>query len=232
MGVIKVKTYKNIENLVASFEGCYLKAYKCPAGVWTIGYGHTQGVKQGQKITQAQATKYLKEDLNKVKKNLYKREYCINCGNPNFRNAMISFAFNCGEGCFDQLRQFGDWYLMLKNLHQFCHAKVNGKMTTLNGLVRRRREELAFALKYHSNNTTFDYFRSTTLVAQGMLNHWADKHTSKKYTPLKRDGIFKEETKKRIIEFQKAYRLTANGVLNKATWDKLVELDFELKVQS
>jgi len=232
MGVIKVKTYKKIENLVASFEGCYLKAYKCPAGVWTIGYGHTQGVKQGQSITQKQATEYLKQDLEKVRKNLSKREYWRVCGNRNFRDAMVSFAFNCGEGCYDQLKNFGDWYLMLKNLHQFCHARVNGKMTVLNGLVRRRREELTFALKFYGNCTTEDYLRTTTLVAQGMLNHWVEKHTKKKYTLLKRDGHYGKLTKERVIEFQKAYRLTANGILNKATWDKLVELDFELKVQS
>ena len=36
---------------VIEFEGCKLESYKCPAGVWTIGVGHTEGVKEGQKIT-------------------------------------------------------------------------------------------------------------------------------------------------------------------------------------
>ena len=49
--------------LIKSFEGCRLTAYKCPAGVWTIGYGHTAGVKQGMTITQEQADNYLKSDL-------------------------------------------------------------------------------------------------------------------------------------------------------------------------
>lgn len=45
---------------ICEFEGCKLTAYKCPAGIWTIGYGHTNGVKQGQRITKEQAINYLK----------------------------------------------------------------------------------------------------------------------------------------------------------------------------
>ena len=41
--------------LIKEFEGLRLKAYKCPGGVWTIGYGHTTGVKPGMVITEAQA---------------------------------------------------------------------------------------------------------------------------------------------------------------------------------
>ena len=36
--------------LIKFFEGCELEAYKCPAGVWTIGYGHSKDVKEGDKI--------------------------------------------------------------------------------------------------------------------------------------------------------------------------------------
>ena len=59
-------------NLIKQFEGCRLEAYKCPAGVWTIGYGHTEGVYQGQKITQAQADEYLRADLGKYEKKVDK----------------------------------------------------------------------------------------------------------------------------------------------------------------
>mgnify|MGYP000322185715 FL=1 len=41
--------------IIKKYEGCRLTAYVCPAGKLTIGYGHTKGVKKGQKITQAQA---------------------------------------------------------------------------------------------------------------------------------------------------------------------------------
>ena len=43
-----MKTSQTGIDLIKQFEGCVLTAYKCPAGVWTIGYGHTAGVKQGQ----------------------------------------------------------------------------------------------------------------------------------------------------------------------------------------
>jgi lysozyme len=41
--------------LIKDSEGCKLKAYKCPAGIWTIGYGQTKGVKEGMVWTQQQA---------------------------------------------------------------------------------------------------------------------------------------------------------------------------------
>lgn len=50
-------------NLIKEFEGCRLKAYKCPAGVWTIGYGHTSNVKPNQSITREEAERLLREDL-------------------------------------------------------------------------------------------------------------------------------------------------------------------------
>jgi lysozyme len=49
-------------NLIKKYEGCRLKAYLCPANVWTIGWGHTEGVKQGQVITQAQADALFDKD--------------------------------------------------------------------------------------------------------------------------------------------------------------------------
>src|SRR5690348_239791 len=51
-------------DLIASFEGLSLVAYLCPAGVWTIGYGHTKGVKPGDRLVSAvQADILLDEDL-------------------------------------------------------------------------------------------------------------------------------------------------------------------------
>ena len=58
--------------MIKSFEGCRLEAYKCPAGVWTIGYGHTAGVKQGMKITLEEADKFLREDVEKFEKKVDK----------------------------------------------------------------------------------------------------------------------------------------------------------------
>ena len=81
-------------NLIKKFEGLRLEAYLCPAGVWTIGYGHTKGVKKGDKITEETANMLLELDLNDfivgVQKLLKK-----NINNNQF-SALVSFAYNLG----------------------------------------------------------------------------------------------------------------------------------------
>ena len=81
-------------NLIRKFEGLRLDAYLCPAGVWTIGYGHIKGVEKGQVITQLEADNLLKEDLISFEKgvaNLIKSNI-----NQNQFSALVSFAFNLG----------------------------------------------------------------------------------------------------------------------------------------
>ena len=93
---MKTTSVKGVE-LIKKHEGCKLQAYKCPAGVWTIGYGHTLGVKEGQSITQAEADNYLKSHLKSI-------ETFLNCSqlslNQNQFDALVSFIFNVGSGAF------------------------------------------------------------------------------------------------------------------------------------
>lgn len=86
-----MKISNNGISLIKQFEGCKLKAYRCPAGVPTIGYGHTKGVKMGQAITQEQAEEYLREDLEKYENNVMKyfNKYKWN---QNEFDALVSFA--------------------------------------------------------------------------------------------------------------------------------------------
>lgn len=88
-------------DLIKRFEGCKLEAYKCPAGVWTIGYGHTGvDVHAGLKITHQEAEKLLKNDL------------IIHCNNveklvtvplnQNQFDALVSLEFNIGYGNFSK----------------------------------------------------------------------------------------------------------------------------------
>ncbi len=53
-------------------EGFRAKAYRCPSGVWTIGYGTTTGVKQGMVINQNQAFKLLQDDSSKLELHINK----------------------------------------------------------------------------------------------------------------------------------------------------------------
>ena len=140
--------------LIKKYEGCVLKAYKCPSGVWTIGYGHTNGVKSGMKITKAQALNYLKQDLNVFEKDV--TNYVKVTLNQNQFDALVSFSFNCGAGALKTST-------LLKKLNSSDYNgtaneflkwnKSNGKV--LNGLVRRRQEEKELFLKtnYLSNKT-------------------------------------------------------------------------------
>ena len=84
--------------LIKDFEGLRLGAYKCPAGVWTIGYGHTKGVKQGQAISVEQANDFLVEDIAPTERLL--NNMGINYRQEQF-DALVSFVFNLGWGNFN-----------------------------------------------------------------------------------------------------------------------------------
>ena len=92
-------------NLIKEFEGCKLEAYKCPAGVWTIGYGTTDAdyaitktkIKAGLKISKQQAEKWLRQSLNKIycpKVNKYNNKYHWT---QNEFDALVSFAYLSGN---------------------------------------------------------------------------------------------------------------------------------------
>lgn len=79
-------------------EGLVLNAYLCPANVWTIGYGHTNSVKKGDKITEEQAEDFLVNDLlysERIVNKMVKVKL-----NQNQYDALVSFVFNVGSGNF------------------------------------------------------------------------------------------------------------------------------------
>lgn len=84
-------------NAIKGFETLELKAYKCPSGVLTIGYGHTRGVKSGQVITEIQADVLLKGDILNVEKSLNSMSITFTQGQF---DALVDFCFNLGIGKF------------------------------------------------------------------------------------------------------------------------------------
>lgn len=84
-------------NAIKGFEKLELKSYKCPAGVLTIGYGHTRGVKRGQVITKVQADVLLKGDLLNIETYLNKLGILKTQGQF---DAICDFCFNLGIGKF------------------------------------------------------------------------------------------------------------------------------------
>lgn len=129
---------KGIE-LIKSFEGLELSAYKDSVGVVTIGYGHTKTAKMGQKITEAQAEALLKSDLEWAEKAVNK---LAKTPTQDQFDAMVSFVFNLGETNFSK-----STLLKKHNAGDFKGAKAEfvrwnragGKV--LKGLTRRREAE-------------------------------------------------------------------------------------------
>jgi lysozyme len=128
--------------LIRHFEGCRLEAYLCPAGVWTIGYGHTKGVKEGDTIDQEAAEAYLIEDLEEfeghvqsmVETELKQHQF----------DALVSWTFNLGPGNLEESTllnriNYGPLSDVPFQIQRWTRA--GGKV--LEGLVKRRAAEAA-----------------------------------------------------------------------------------------
>ena len=133
-------------NLIKEFEGVRLKAYRCPAGVWTIGYGWTRGVKSGDVWTRAKAEQMLVEGVKP-----YVASVVAAIGNAktsqNELDAMVSFTYNVGPANFRKSSVLR-YHLQGKKASAadafLSWTKAAGK--TLPGLVRRRKAERALYL--------------------------------------------------------------------------------------
>lgn len=131
-------------SLIKSFEGCKKTAYLDVGGVATIGYGHTKNVKLGDKLSLTACEELLKSDLV-VCENVI-NQY-IDSGyvfNQNQFDALVSFCFNLGSGNVRKLLsgRKNNYTAIAKAIPKYCHAKVNGKMMIVKGLLNRRNAEV------------------------------------------------------------------------------------------
>ena len=132
------KINKSGLNLIKKYEGCKLTSYICPAGVLTIGYGHTgKDVKPNQTITKKKAISLLKKDLARFERHVQSYNYIYEWTDNEF-SALVSFAFNIGN--IDQLTAYGTRTRSQIRSAMIKYVKANGK--TLAGLVKRRKAEL------------------------------------------------------------------------------------------
>ena len=141
-----MKTNEAGLSLIKSFEGLRLKAYKCPAGVWTIGYGHTgKDVKPGMTITREEAEALLKKDIELFEIGVEKViDENITLTSNQF-SALVSFSFNVG------LENFKKSTLLklinkgnqneLEAIHSQFKRWVWAGSQILPGLVKRREAE-------------------------------------------------------------------------------------------
>ena len=137
-----MRTGRDGVELIRHFEGCRFDAYLCPAGVWTIGYGHTADVKEGDRIDQEAAEAFLIEDLETFEQAVT-RLVEVPLTQQQF-DALVSWTFNLGAGNLAEST-------LLKKLNNYQYAEVPEQMMrwvraggkVLEGLVRRRAAEAA-----------------------------------------------------------------------------------------
>ncbi|MGL1919959.1 MAG: lysozyme [Hyphomicrobiales bacterium] len=127
-------------DLIKRFEGLRLTAYLCPAKVWTIGYGHTHGVKEGDQITEQIAHEFLKKDVRWAQ-NAIEKHVTVPLDQHQF-DALVSFIYNIGAGAFRTST-------LLKRLNEGRYDAAADQFRRWNkvkkkvfrGLTRRRNEE-------------------------------------------------------------------------------------------
>ena len=138
----------NMLNALKNWEGLRTTAYRCPAGVWTIGYGHTKGVSEGQTISEAQAEQYLRQDLQSFENEVTNMANAagVKLSQGQFY-ALVSFAYNCGGGALQKSGILGmlkteegkkpDIAAAANKMNEYVH----GGGQVLPGLVSRRKTE-------------------------------------------------------------------------------------------
>lgn len=204
--------------LIKQYEGCRLAAYRCAAGVWTIGYGHTAGVHSGMTITQAQADAYLRQDIAKFE-GYVNNPVCVPITanlNQNQFDALVSFAFNLGAGNLRKLCKGRTAAQIAQAMTQYC--KANGKV--LAGLRRRRAAEQALFNKPVSaatpaqNTESEDYNMKT--IKKG------SKGNAVKVWQIiigaAADGNFGSGTESATKTWQSKHGLAADGIVGKMSW--------------
>ena len=146
--MVKAFTWSNMNigqkgiDLIKHFEGCELNAYKCPAGVWTIGYGHIKGVSEGMSITQEQAEQMLLDELKEYE-NYINELVTVNLSQNQF-DALVSWVYNLGPANLQsstllKVLNSGDYSGVPAQIERW--NKAGGKV--LEGLIRRREAESA-----------------------------------------------------------------------------------------
>ena len=213
--------------LIKRFEGCRLTAYKCSAGVWTIGYGHTSGVYAGMRITQAQAEAFFQADCRKFGSYVNNPAYVPQTEqlNQNQFDALVSFVFNLGQKWLKNLCGNG------RTLAQIAAAMPQYRRAAgqvLPGLVQRRAAEVAL---FNTPVTTASTNQPAVKAAE--VNQKSEEYNMKTIrkgskgnmvkvwqiivgaTP---DGNFGGGTESKTKSWQSNHGLSADGVVGPKSW--------------
>jgi lysozyme len=132
-------------DLIKHFEGLRLESYQDVAGIWTIGYGHTNGVAAGMAFTTDQADQALRDDLASAESAVDRALASVPTTDDQFA-AMVAFCYNIGSGNFiastvlkehrvGQYQSAADAFLLWNK------ATIDGVLQPVAGLTNRRKAE-------------------------------------------------------------------------------------------
>ena len=159
--------------LIKSYEGFRARAVKLPSGIWSIGYAHTKAAREGGCTTREDAEEILREyDLPRFENAI--DELVLAPLNQNEFDALASFVFNIGRKAFENstvltLLNAGERLAAAEAMAHWRTANLNGRVTVVDALVRRRAAEIALFLKDP---------RGTPVAPSGMVRPINDLATS------------------------------------------------------
>ena len=117
-----MKASQKLIDHIKRSEACALQAYQDTAKVWTIGYGHTAGVKRGDRCTRYQAEQWLQQDLTRFERHVDKvkriatqaqydavLDFCYNCGTGNFDKSTLRKYIESGRKTYEIQKEFLRW---------------------------------------------------------------------------------------------------------------------------
>lgn len=136
-------------NLIKGYEGLRMSAHYAPSEQWTVGYGHTSGARHGMSVTEGDAERLLREDVQPIEQLL--GDTVRAPLNQNEHDALVSLIFNIGEENWKNstvLRKLnaGDKIGAANAFELWTKAYVNNELASLDGLVRRRAAEKSLFL--------------------------------------------------------------------------------------
>lgn len=138
---------EKIKKMIKGWEGCRLTAYRCPAGVLTIGYGHTgSDVTAGKKITQSEADRLFDQDVKRFADKVAPLFAGVVLNNNQF-DALVSLSYNIGSlsvkapTLLRKVKANPNDPTIRAEFLKHVNARVNGVLKQLPGLVKRRTAE-------------------------------------------------------------------------------------------
>lgn len=138
---------QKIKQMIKGWEGCKLTAYRCPAGVLTIGYGHTgPDVTPGKRITQEEADRLFDTDVRKFAAEVAPLFTGVTLNNNQF-DALVSLSYNIGSlsvkapTLLRKVKANPNDPTIRAEFLKHVNARVNGVLKQLPGLVKRRTAE-------------------------------------------------------------------------------------------